>query len=164
MLSNSHEDLAYITSIGTVEYPAARVDLSRFLIQRIKFFSTISKINHKKIESEIEPDLCVTINPVELERLIDNNISNGIKYAQKGQPITIRSSKGDNQITLSFHTYGSPIEKCKRVFERNYRENEAKRGLGLGLNMDKGICEKYRISYSVSYADGQNVFTYRFSF
>ena len=65
-------------------------------------------------------------------------------------------------MTLSFKTYGKPIKNKEKVFEKNYRENEAKRGLGLGLNMVKGICEKYDISYDVAYEDGQNIFTYRF--
>ena len=52
--------------------------------------------------------------------------------------------------------------KRMRVFEKNYRENEAKRGLGLGLNMVKGICQKYQIGYELSFKDGQNIFTYTF--
>ena len=65
-------------------------------------------------------------------------------------------------MTLEFKTYGKPIKDTSKLFEKNYRENESKRGLGLGLNMVKGICEKYGISYEITYKDGQNIFTYRF--
>ena len=65
-------------------------------------------------------------------------------------------------MTLEFKTYGKPIKDTSKLFEKNYRENESKRGLGLGLNMVKGICEKYGISYFITYKDGQNIFTYRF--
>ena len=41
------------------------------------------------------------------------------------------------------------ISLNKDEFEKNYRENEAKRGLGLGLNMVKNICDKYKITYDV---------------
>ena len=60
-------------------------------------------------------------------------------------------------------TYGSEIKDKKKIFEKNFREDEAKRGLGLGLNMVKNICEKYHIFYDVTYEEGQNVFTYNFS-
>ena len=95
-----------------------------------------------------------------MERIIDNNISNGIKYALSNKPITINLTKTNDTVTLSFKTYGNPIKNKEKVFEKNYREDEAKRGLGLGLNMVKGICEKYDIAYSVSYENEQNIFTY----
>jgi nitrogen fixation/metabolism regulation signal transduction histidine kinase len=45
---------------------------------------------------------------------------------------------------------------------KSYKENESKRGLGLGLNMVKRICDKYKISYDVKYIDDQNIFIYKF--
>ena len=65
-------------------------------------------------------------------------------------------------LTLEFKTFGEPIKNKEMVFEKNYRENEAKRGLGLGLNMVKGICEKYGIRYSTTYLNNQNIFRYTF--
>ncbi|MBD3842539.1 MAG: HAMP domain-containing histidine kinase [Campylobacterales bacterium] len=162
MLSNSYEDLAYVTSYDTIEYKPSKISLSDLLHKRVRFFTTISKVNSKEIVSQIEENIFITINEIEVERIIDNNISNGIKYAHTNKPITINLSKNNDIVTLSFKTYGNPIQNKEKVFEKNYRENEAKRGLGLGLNMVKGICEKYNITYDVSYEDGQNIFTYRF--
>ena len=166
MLSNSYEDLAYITSYDSIDYKSNRVSLTEMLNKRIKFFSTISKVNYKEIVSNIEDDIYIHINEIELERIIDNNISNGIKYGEEKQPITITLTKEDDTVTLTFKTYGNPILNKEKIFEKNYRENEAKRGLGLGLNIVKGICAKYNIFYSVSYDEfdfnGQNIFIYTF--
>lgn len=160
MLSNSYEDLAYVTSYDTIDYNPSMVHLSDMLHKRILFFETISKVNFKHILSHIEDDIYVYINEVELERVIDNNISNGIKYSHENRPITIALQKIDDVVVLSFKTYGKPIKDRERIFEKNYREDSAKRGLGLGLNMVKIICEKYGIDYSVSYQNGKNIFTY----
>lgn len=162
MLSNSYEDLSYITTSDTIEYPATKVNISSMLKNRIKFFSTISKVNKKEIISNIEDDVFIYINQIELERIIDNNISNGIKYATKDELITINLFKNTDFIILEFKTFGNPIQNKNRVFDKNYRESEAKRGLGLGLNMVKNICDKYEITYSVTYKDNQNIFTYYF--
>ena len=162
MLSNSYEDLAYITSYDTIEYKPSKISLSDMLNKRIKFFATISKVNFKEIVSDIQSDISIFINEIECERIIDNNISNGIKYADENKPIAIHLTKSDDATTLQFKTYGKPIQNKERVFEKNYRENEAKRGLGLGLNMVKGICQKYNIQYFVTYEYGQNIFTYTF--
>ncbi len=164
MLSNSYEDLAYVTTYDTVTYQPTKISLSRILTQRINFFSIISKVNLKKIVSDIEKNIYLILNDIECERLIDNNISNAIKYATPNKPISITLSKNKdtNRVTLEFKSFGKPIKDVTRVFEKNYRENEAKRGLGLGLNMVKAICEKYNFLYRVAYMDGQNIFIYTF--
>ena len=164
MLSNSYEDLAYVTTYDTIEYKPNRILLSSIINNRIKFFSTISKVNLKEISSNIQNDIYIYINEVELERIIDNNISNAIKYASPNKPITINlfSNKETDKVTLEFHSFGKTIKNPTKVFEKNYRENEAKRGLGLGLNMVKGICEKYGIFYNVDYQNEQNIFRYEF--
>ncbi len=163
MLSNSYEDLAYITSADTIEYPPSKVDASEMVQKRIHFFTTISKVNHKEIESDIHGGIFLNINLIELERVIDNNISNGIKYATKNKPIIINLFRTNDIVTMEFQTFGKPIKDRERVFEKNYREDEAKRGLGLGLNMVKSICEKNDVTYVATYADGKNIFTYTFS-
>ena len=164
MLSNSYEDLAYITTYNSLEYRPTRVNASNMLHNRIRFFSTSSKVNFKEITADIQNEIWININSMELERLIDNNISNGIKYATPKLPITITLNKKgiDNSAILEFKTFGKPIRDITKVFEENYRENDAKRGLGLGLNMVKGICEKYDIAYSTTHKDEQNIFTYIF--
>lgn len=162
MLSKSHEDLAYITTADTIEYKPNKIDLSNMLHNRIKFFNIISKVNKKEIESNIQSDAFVYINDIELERIIDNNLSNAIKYAAKDKLITINLIKNSDTVTVEFKTFGDPIKNKEKIFDKNYRENEAKRGLGLGLNMVKNICEKNDVAYSVTYKDNQNIFTYNF--
>jgi signal transduction histidine kinase len=162
MLSNFYEDLAYVASADTIEYHPITINLSDFLKTRIEFFSTISKVSHKEIEVTIEEDIFTHINQIELERIIDNNISNAMKYATKNKPVTINLLQLNDSAILAIKTYGSQIKDKDKIFEKNFREDEAKRGLGLGLNMVKNICGKYHISYNVTYEEGQNVFTYIF--
>ena len=162
MLSNFYEDLAYVASADTIEYAPKNINLSDFLKKRIYFFSTISKVSHKEIQSTIEEDIFTNINQIELERIIDNNISNGIKYATKNKPININLLQSNDTAILAIKTYGNQIKDKNKIFEKNFREDEAKRGLGLGLNMVKNICGKYNIFYNVTYEDGQNIFTYIF--
>jgi len=162
MLSNFYEDLAYVASADTMEYPPKNINLSDFLKMRIDFFSTISKVSHKEIQSTIEEDIFTHINRIELERIIDNNLSNAMKYATKHKPISITLLQLNDTAIFSIKTYGSQIKDKDKIFEKNFREDEAKRGLGLGLSMVKNICGKYHIFYNVTYEEGQNVFTYIF--
>jgi len=162
MLNNSYEDLSYIMTYDSIKYDPSILCLSDIANNRVKFFETISKVNHKEIISEIDVGINFTINKIELERLIDNNISNGLKYAKIDKNIIIRLKKVNNGVVLVFETYGNELKHKSKLFEKSYREDSAKRGLGLGLYMVKNICEKYDIAYSVSYENGKNIFTYRF--
>jgi len=162
MLTNSYEDLSYITSHDSIIYNPTSLCLSDILNERILFFSTIAKVNKKNILSNIDENIKFTINQIELERLIDNNISNAIKYASVDKFITIDMIKHNSIIELCFCSFGDSIKDSSRLFEKNYRENESKRGLGIGLNMVKSICEKYNILYEVSYKKKQNIFRYKF--
>jgi signal transduction histidine kinase len=162
MLTNSYEDLSYIISHDSIAYTPVTLSLSEILKQRIAFFRTIAKVNHKRIVANIQDGITIKINQIELERIIDNNISNAVKYADVDKPITISLEKNTQGITLSFASYAEPIQNRSKLFEKNYRENESKRGLGLGLNMVKSICEKYAITYAVVYEEEQNIFIYKF--
>jgi signal transduction histidine kinase len=161
MLSNSYEDLAYISSNNVVEYKPENINISEVLKERIEFFKRIAKSHNKKFVVDIDDDLYFNINKIELERIIDNNISNAIKYS-KGENIYVSLKKKEDKYILKFETEGEKIKDSKNIFEKNYREHTHKRGLGIGLNIVKQICEKYGIKYTHYYQTSKNVFEYQF--
>lgn len=163
MLSNSYEDLSYIISNDTLEYKAIEINLSHFLDQRIDFFEVIAQANDKTISTHIANDLKITMNDIELERLIDNNLSNAINHSYDKSEIKITLEKSNSDIVLQFISKGKNIRDVSRLFDKNYTESfGAKRSLGLGLNMVKTICEKNNILYSAHSEDNTNTFTYIF--
>ncbi|WP_156922672.1 HAMP domain-containing sensor histidine kinase [Lebetimonas sp. JH292] len=161
MLSNSYEDLAYISSNNVVEYKPENIDIALVLKERIEYFFSIAKSHNKNFLSDIDENCIFNINKIELERVIDNNISNAVKYS-KGKEIIVSLKKYKNKFVLKFETYGEKIKDSKNIFEKNYREQPHKRGLGIGLNIVKKICEKYNIKYSHFYQNEKNIFEYQF--
>jgi signal transduction histidine kinase len=163
MLTNSYEDLAYIISNNTIEYKAIEINLTDFLHERIDFFEVIAHANDKTIDTTIQSNIKVTINDTELERLIDNNLSNAIKHSYDKSEIEIVLEKDHSEIVLKFISKGKNIWDVSKLFDKNYTESYgAKRSLGLGLNMVKSICEKNHIHYSAQSEDNTNTFTYIF--
>ena len=164
MLSNSYEDLNYIISSDTIEYKAIEINLTEFLNERIDFFEVIAQANDKTIYTNIADDVKVTMNDTELERLIDNNLSNAIKHSYDKSEIEIVLEKNHSEIILKFISKGKGIRDIAKIFDKNYTESyHAKRNLGLGLHMVKSICEKNYINYSVHSEDETNIFTYVFN-
>ena len=104
------------------------------------------------------------MNDTELERLIDNNLSNAIKHSYDKSEIEIVLEKNHSEIILKIISKGRGIIDNSKIFDKNYTESyHAKRNLGLGLNMVKSICEKNHVNYSVHSEDEKNIFTYCFN-
>lgn len=163
MLSNSYEDLSYIISNDTIEYKPIKINLSNFLDERINFFDIIAQANDKTLLPTIERDIWLTINDTELERIIDNNLSNAIKHSNEKSDIEIVLTKSGDEIYLQFISKGKEIRDVSMIFNKDYTENHsAKRSLGLGLNMVKTICKKNHIKYSAHSEENTNTFTYIF--
>ena len=57
--------------------------------ERIDFFSEIALGNKHNIISEIQNDLWIHFSPEELQRIVDNNLSNAIKYANRGTEVKV---------------------------------------------------------------------------
>jgi signal transduction histidine kinase len=84
----------------------------------------------------------IDFNKTKLQRVIDNTLSNAIKYSYEKSSIDISLIKKDNFIEFEVKDYGVGIEKPNKIFERYYRENLDKGGFGIGLNIVKKIIDE----------------------
>ena len=159
IIHNIYNDLAYMVKKDRVEYKKERINVSNFLAKEIDFFIEIAKANLLQIESKIEDKLYLQINPIELQRIIDNNISNAIKYSYPKSTIYIKLYKKEH-IIFEISTKSKKIEDTQKIFKQFYKEDDAKGGFGLGLALVYEICQKYGFAIEVSYKDGYNIFKY----
>jgi len=164
MLNNAYEDLSYLISHDSMHYPLKNINLSQQLQERIDFFKEMLASGQHHIHHAIDPNLMLCMNDTELERLIDNNISNALKHSVKQSDINITLSKQDEMLYLSFCSKGAAIKEPVKIFEKNVTHNPSvKRSLGLGLYMVKNICDKNNITYHVESKEGHNTFVFCFS-
>ncbi len=162
IIHNIYNDLSYLVKKDRVNYNKEEINFSRFLQERIEFFEDIALGNSLKIVSDLQKDIYVRFNPTQLQRICDNNISNAIKYSNEGKEITIKLYKTQNSIVFEIENEGDDIKDVKKIFDRFYRENEARGGFGLGLNIVKEICEKNSIDIEVDSQDDKIRFRYIF--
>jgi len=145
-------------SNNNVDYPIELIDLEEFLENRINYFFVLAKNNGKNIISNINSECQVKISKIELERLIDNNLSNAIKYSFENSDIYVTLDK--NQLT--FKTKSLVIKDKKKIFTKYYRENDIIGGYGLGLYIVKQICQKYQIKIKLDSNTNFTTFKYIF--
>jgi len=164
MIATIYDDLTYMVKRDRMEYKKEWLDMSDFLYQRIDFFSEIAKANNHAIWSNIQNDVMIYFNPLELQRLIDNNLSNAIKYAKKESDIKVALYQDQENIILEFITVSQKkIEDVEKIFYPFHREESSELGLGLGLEIVRLICDKESIKIVVDSTEIVTRFAYYFS-
>jgi signal transduction histidine kinase len=115
----------------------------------------------KGIKMDVQIDShYVYADPNKIEQVIDNLVSNAIKYTNKGQ-ITIRAEKTDGEVRVEVRDTGIGIsdEHLNRLFDRFYRTDKArsrdKGGTGLGLSVVKSILDAHGTVIEVDSSTGK---------
>ncbi|WP_309496312.1 cache domain-containing protein [Sulfurovum sp.] len=163
IIENIYNDLSYMVKKDRVEYEKSVINMSRFLYDRVDFFSEVSKGNKHKVVLNIEKDIHYFISHEKLQRVLDNNISNAIKFSKKRKDIEIDLYKEDKKIILTFLTYSSKIKDTESIFKAYKREDDAKGGFGLGLEIVYTICKQENIDIELTSNDDHTIFKYIFN-
>ena len=100
------------------------------------------------LQIEADKELEVFADPVRIEQILVNFISNAVKYAPESNQIKVTIEREKDKVKVAVKDTGRGIssEKLAHIFERYYRvnTNESKyTGLGLGLYICSEIIKKH---------------------
>lgn len=147
-LINKFFDLAKLES-GDKEVPLTKININEILREDIlKFYDVITG---KGIEVNIdipEENIYILGNSEAIHRILNNLISNAIKYGSDGNVIGLSLKYDDKFSYVSVWDKGKGINEIDkdRVFERMYTlddsRNKLNQGSGLGLTITKRLVEK----------------------
>ncbi len=158
-----YDDLSYLIKKDRVDYPKEYINFSEYLEERLNFFDGIAIANDLEFINNIDEDIYIKFNKTELQRIVDNNISNSIKYSYAKSAIYIRLTYfNDDCVEFSVKTNSDKIESIDMIFDDFYRENNSRGGFGLGLRIVKEICDKNLVIINLDSNDKYTKFTYRF--
>lgn len=164
VIQNSYEDLSYHVQMDKVDMKTTQMDLVDFVRWRCDYFESIAVANELKLQFLSSVDkFMYDIAEIKLQRLVDNNISNAIKYADVGTVIDVTMDLSADVLELKFSNLGRVIKDKKAVFNRFHREDDVKGGYGIGLNLVYDICKSQNIGINlISSAKTGTIFCYSF--
>jgi len=92
-----------------------------------------------------EEDLFVRADPLRVQQVIGNLVSNALKFTPPDGNVTVRSVAGENDVTFRVTDSGPgiPPEQLPHLFEQFWQARHDKRGVGLGLTIAKGIVDAH---------------------
>jgi len=159
-----YDDLSYLVKKDQVEYPKTAIDIQTYLSSRLDFFKEVAELS--KIEflntSKDDKALHIYINETKLQRIIDNTITNAIKYTQADEKVLVELKQVGLHVELSVSSKSKHIEDTNKVFDSFYREEKTRDGFGLGLGLVKSICDEENIKIIVNSVGEKTSFTYKF--
>lgn len=146
-------DLLQLSKFDSKDY-----EFNKEWIHFIRFFSLIierfemTKEQHVDFISHLpDRDLYVEIDPDKITQVLDNIISNALKYSPEGGHITFSVDVNEEEellyVSVKDEGVGIPRKDMEKIFERFYRVDKARTrklgGTGLGLAIAKEMVQAH---------------------
>jgi signal transduction histidine kinase len=165
------KDLLDVSRIeqGKLDFKIRPTNLEKITNEVIKEFSSFVRAKNCTIDFKALNKIpVIRVDPLKIEQVISNLISNAIKYNKRKGRVSIQLEKKGKNVIFRCKDDGIGISKAdqKKVFDKFYRSEKAVMlatgGSGLGLFIAKAIIEKSKGEIWFESKEGQGS-TFSFS-
>jgi len=162
-LSNIYDDMEYLIKNRQLDFEYNDIDATAFVRERVNYFTEVAAMKGITVDADIEEGIVFHFNDTQLQRIVDNNLSNAIKYSYENGHVEVALYAENGKVQLDFQDQGVGISDTRQIFERYHREATGRAGFGIGLNIVKTIIDDADISLDVhSILTKGSTFTYTF--
>lgn len=161
-MKNSNQELIELVQIiletykikgNGIKLVKENIMLNKFLSDVVNETQPIAKNSGITINLEKSRDIKVTADPIQLERVIKNLISNAISHSNTKEKIDLKIGETPGFVTISVIDYGQGIspKEMKLIFNKYYSASKKFRkiGTGLGLYLSQQIVKSHGGEISV---------------
>lgn len=146
-ISNIYEDLTFVTLNNQIISNNEEINLSNVLKQRVEYFNSIATMKKINFNLNIKDDVFIVCDMKKITKLIDNILSNAIKYNKIAGFIKVNLD--DNILSIEDSGKGIEKENLKTLFERYSRFDKSVGGFGIGLNIVSLIAKEYNLKIDI---------------
>lgn len=147
-----YNDLTYLTLEHDTHQKYDEIDLRLLLIDRVEYFDSLASSKAITFELDLK-SVSFYGNRHKLIRVIDNLISNAIKYNKRKGIIKI--TLRDRQLSIYDTGTGMYESEIPMMFDRYKRFNATEGGFGIGLSIVKKILDEYNVKIEVKSQKGE---------
>jgi len=146
-ISNIYDDLSYLILNNRVVSDNQDINLKELIKERVEYFSLLTNMKKIEVISCLDADAMLHMDNKKLSKLIDNILSNAIKYNKIGGSIYIKLDA--NRLSIKDTGKGIKEEHINLMFDRFARFDKVVGGFGIGLNIVKMICDEYNLTINI---------------
>jgi two-component system OmpR family sensor kinase len=146
-ISNIYDDLTYLMLNNKIISNNQDINLKQLIEQRVEYFSILANIKKIKIITKLNPDVILNIDEKKVSKLVDNILSNAIKYNKINGSIYINLDV--NKLSIKDTGKGIKQENISLMLDRYARFDKVVGGFGIGLNIVKMICKEYNLAIEI---------------
>jgi signal transduction histidine kinase len=107
--------------------------------------TTVEDAGSHRLVAEVEAALAAHADPDKLRQVIDQLLSNAVKFSPPGGKVVVTARKLDEAVEVAVLDEGSgvPAAERERIFSKFYKAGEGQgRGTGLGLFIAQGLVQE----------------------
>ena len=146
-ISNIYQDLTYLTLGNKIVTRDEELDIAQTIEERMDYFKSLADAKRVSLSKNIIETPILLIDKAKFSKLLDNLISNAIKYNKLGGFIKITLKA--NMMIVEDSGIGIAQENIKKMQERYSRFNNSSGGFGLGLNIVENIAKEYNLKIKI---------------
>ena len=151
-VSTLYEDLKFATLEQKKATEDIPLDMRELVESRLEYFAILMESKKLTLQSDLAPST-LTADRRLIERVIDNLISNAVKYNRRGG--TIRVTLTSTHLMVADSGIGIAPGDLPHIFDRYTRFNESEGGFGIGLSIVRRICDHYGITIELDSVLGE---------
>ncbi|TAK75042.1 MAG: HAMP domain-containing protein [Dehalococcoidia bacterium] len=132
---------------GRMQISPTVIDIDGIVRGAVEDMRSAAQAKQHMLHVEAPPGLTVWADPVRAQQVLQNLVSNAIKYTPVGGVIEIHAGEvpgGFAEVSVTDNGIGIPPEEQMHLFEKFYRTNTGRRttgGTGLGLAIARSIVD-----------------------
>ena len=156
------DDLLFIARLDEgIHLRQTTLDLRELLSQSADTAKPTAESKDIEIELDVGDVPTVLGDRERLAQLVDNLVSNAVKFTPEGGRVSIRTANGSSNVRVEVADtgVGIPSDEVGRLFQRFYRASTARKsetpGTGLGLAISQSIAEAHGTHIDVASAVGE---------
>ena len=146
-LSRIYDDLTYLNLNHQYHREIVRINMSELVQERMVYFTSMIEAKNLDIVLNIDDNIILDIDKNDAIRLVDNIISNAIKYNKHYGTLHVTL----NKIFFAVKDTGIGIENkdLDGILHRFKRANKSEGGFGIGLDIVNQVIQSYKYSLKI---------------